>query len=64
MGWARRINKWHDEVGPLHLTTATNKPARGAKVYAMGMDVVRYAGAAVCAKCQKIYDKRVERHRG
>lgn len=60
MKWARRIDSAGDEKDPLHMLTATHKPACGAKVRALALKGISASAAAgpLCAKCKKIADKR------
>ena len=58
--WGRRINRWHDEVGPLHLLNEDNSPACGAKYFTMGgmLRQENQGGLPKCKKCLLIEAKR------
>lgn len=55
--WARRLNKWNEETGPLHMLGANDKPVCGAKIRGAGGYVGLMANVPGCQACLKIADR-------
>ncbi len=55
--WAKSVNRWHDEVGPLHLRNDDLSTACGARYYACAGSVPGDTGPR-CARCVRIAVKR------
>ena len=54
LAWGHRLDRWHDERGPLHLLRDDNSPACGARYYAMAGATPDPAGHAKCRTCERI----------
>lgn len=59
--WGRRMNKWHDEVGPLHLLNDDGSPACGSSYYTTTGTVTVTEGTDTPEGCCKRCEKRVKR---
>lgn len=59
--WGRMLNKWHDEVGSLHLLKPDGSPACGTRYFASGGAYPEDEAktAPKCRRCGAIYAKRL-----
>ena len=58
MPWGKRLNRWHDEVGPFHLLREDGSPACGCSYFATtGPYPDQTHVTATCGNCGKIAAK-------